>query len=133
MNAAILVSPGELIDKITILEIKNSRIKQKEKLKAVKSELKLLKITLAEMLKYNKKITVKLSVEKKKLKAVNTQLWNIENSIRAMEAKGKFDKEFIKLARSVYITNDKRSEIKNNINKLFGSSIHEVKQYRSYK
>lgn len=133
MNAAILVSPGELIDKITILEIKKSRIKQKEKLKAVIRELKLLKITLAEMLKYNKKITVKLSGEKKKLKAVNTQLWNIENSIRAKEAKGKFDKEFIKLARSVYITNDKRSEIKNNINKLFGSSIHEVKQYRSYK
>ena len=133
MNAAILVSPGELLDKITILEIKKSRIKQKEKLVAVNRELKLLKITLAEMLKYNKKLTVKLSTEKKKLKAVNVKLWDIENRIRGKEAKGKFDKEFITLARSVYITNDKRSEIKNSINKLFGSSIHEVKQYRSYK
>lgn len=132
MNAAILVSPGELLDKITILEIKKSRIRQKEKLVAVNRELKLLKTTLAEMLKYNKKLAVKLLPEKKKLKAVNIKLWDIENRIRGKEAKGKFDKEFIALARSVYITNDKRSEIKNSINKLFGSSIHEVKQYKSY-
>ncbi len=133
MNAAILVSPGELIDKITILEIKRSKIKAKQKLSAVTGELKLLKVTLEEILKYNKKITVKLSKEKKNLRAVNLKLWNIENKIRLKEAKGKFDKEFISLARSVYITNDKRSEIKNRINMLFGSTIHEVKQYSRYK
>ena len=133
MNAVILVSPGELVDKITILEIKKSRIRQKQSLAAVNNELKFLKITLAEMLKVNQKLSGKLIKEKKTLHAINLKLWDIENKIRAKEAKGLFDKEFIKLARSVYMTNDKRSEVKNNINKLFGSSIHEVKQYSQYK
>ena len=133
MNAVILVSPGELIDKITILEIKLIKIKDRDKVKAVKKELGFLKITLSELLSANKSIKKPVSIEKMKLYNINLKLWNIENRIRAKEAKGIFDKEFIKLARSVYITNDKRSEVKNNINILFGTSALEVKQYSKYK
>jgi predicted nucleic acid-binding Zn-ribbon protein len=132
MNAVILVSPGELLDKITILEIKKSRIKQKERLGVIKKELTLLNISLSEMLKIKKKLKTSLSKEKKNLYSTNLKLWNIENKIRAKEAKKLFDKEFIELARAVYITNDTRSAIKNDINLLFGSSIHEVKQYSRY-
>lgn len=133
MNSVILIAPGELVDKITILEIKKSKIKQKEKAAVIRKELSLLKITLREMLKTKKQLNTSITKEKKKLYNINLKLWNIENKIRIKEAKKLFDKEFIKLARSVYMTNDKRSEVKDNINKLFGSSIHEVKQYSKYK
>ncbi|MEO8514887.1 MAG: DUF6165 family protein [Ignavibacteria bacterium] len=132
MNAVILISPGELIDKITILEIKKSKIKEKSKSVLINKELGLLLISLKEMLKLKKRANIALSKEKKKLYDINLKLWNIENKIRAKESKKLFDKEFITLARAVYITNDKRSEIKNNINRLFGSSIQEVKQYSGY-
>ena len=133
MNSVILIAPGELVDKITILEIKKSKIKQKEKAAVIRKELSLLKITLSEILKTKKQLNTSITKEKKKLYNINLKLWNIENKIRIKEAKKLFDKEFIKLARSVYMTNDKRSEVKDNINKLFGSSIHEVKQYSKYK
>ncbi len=132
MNAVILIAPGELIDKITILEIKKNKIKEKERAAVIRKELTLLNITLSEMLKIKKKLKTSAEKEKKKLYSINLKLWNIENKIRVKEAKKLFDKEFINLARAVYITNDKRSMVKNSINKLFGSSIHEVKQYSGY-
>lgn len=132
MNAMIPVSPGELLDKITILEIKKKNIEAASKLKLIKTELSHLKKILNEMLSSSKRIKPAVLTEKKKLLAVNKKLWDIENRIRAKEAKQKFDKGFIELARLVYITNDKRSEIKNRINILFGSAIKEVKQYSKY-
>ena len=133
MNAIIPVSPGELVDKITILEIKKKNIKAAAKLKLIKTELSHLTKILNEMISNSKRIKPALLTEKKKLLTVNKKLWDIENRIRAKEAKQSFDKRFIELARLVYITNDRRSEIKNRINILFGSAIKEVKQYAKYK
>ena len=133
MNAVIPVSPGELVDKITILEIKKRNIKAAAKLKLIKTELSHLTKILNEMMGTSKRIKPAVLVEKKKLKAVNKSLWDIENKIRVKEAKKNFDKGFIELARLVYITNDRRSEIKNKINILFGSSIKEIKQYSRYR
>lgn len=133
MNAIIPVSPGELVDKITILEIKKRNIKAQAKLKIIKFELSHLIKILDEMMSPPKKIKPAILIEKKKLLAVNKKLWDIENKIRNKEAKKNFDKGFIELARLVYITNDKRSEIKNKINILFGSGLEEVKQYSQYK
>lgn len=136
MQILIPASAGELVDKITILEIKKSRIKNSSKLKSVVKELGLLKKSLEKSLdnivKQDKKINAKLARLKKKLKTVNTSLWDTENVIRSLEAKKDFGKKFVKYARSVYITNDKRSELKAEINKLFGSAINEVKQYTKY-
>ena len=133
MNAIIPVSPGELVDKITILEIKKKNIKAAAKLKLIKTELSHLTKILNEMMSTSKRIKPAVLAEKKKLLAVNKKLWDIENRIRAKEAKDSFDMGFIELARLVYITNDRRSEIKNRINILFGSAIKEVKQYSKYK
>lgn len=132
INAIIPVAPGELVDKITILEIKKKKIKQKTKTALISKELEYLKITLDELINTKRKVKAPFTAAKKKLYNINLKLWDIENKIRAKEAKQIFDKEFIQLARSVYKTNDKRSEIKNSINNLFGSSFHEVKQYSSY-
>lgn len=133
MNIMIPVSPGELVDKITILEIKKKNITSDSKLKLIKTELSQLKRISEIMLRSTGKIKSSVLAEKKKLKAINKQLWDIENRIRAKEAKQSFDKGFIDLARLVYLTNDKRSEIKNSINVLVGSNIKEVKQYSKYK
>jgi len=133
MNAIIPVSPGELVDKITILEIKKRNIKAAAKLKIIKTELIHLTKILNEMIDTYKKLEPVVLKEKQKLLTVNKKLWDIENRIRTKEAKQNFDKGFIELARLVYITNDKRSEVKNKINILFGSAIKEVKQYTKYK
>lgn len=133
MNVMIPVSPGELVDKITILEIKKKNIKTAAKLKLIKTELSHLTGILNEMMSTSKRKKNAVLTEKKKLLAVNKKLWDIENRIRTKEAKHSFDKGFIEFARLVYITNDKRSEIKNRINILFGSAIKEVKQYSKYK
>ena len=121
------VSLGELVDKISILHIKNKNIKDNEKLKLVREELKLLTITLDGHLKKND-IQEFLDA----LIKINSELWIIEDEIRDCERNKKFDDKFISLARSVYITNDKRSEIKLDINKKFGSEIVEVKSYEEY-
>ena len=121
------VAPGELIDKISILHIKNKNIKDDEKLKLIREELKLLTITLDGHLKKND-IQEFLDA----LIKINSELWIIEDQIRDCERSKKFDEKFISLARSVYITNDKRSEIKLDINKKFGSEIVEVKSYEEY-
>ncbi|MBN8585882.1 MAG: hypothetical protein J0M37_12380 [Ignavibacteria bacterium] len=128
MKIRIPVSPGELIDKITILEIKRSRIKEKTKLSAVKEEL----LQLTALAKKYSLHTGQFKLLTKKLYNVNLKLWITEDKIRKKEAIKKFDGDFIKLARAVYITNDKRSEIKNKINLLAGSSLKEIKQYTEY-
>ena len=121
------VSLGELVDKISILHIKNKNIKDDEKLKLIREELKLLTITLDGHLKKND-IQEFLDA----LIKINSELWIIEDEIRDCERSKKFDEKFISLARSVYITNDKRSKIKLDINKKFGSKIVEVKSYEKY-
>lgn len=133
MNAMIPVSPGELVDKITILEIKKKNIAAAQKLKLIKTELTLLTGILNIILKAAPKKKPATLLLKKKLKAVNIKLWDIENRIRAKESNQSFDKQFINLARLVYLTNDKRSDLKEKINIILGSSIKEVKQYSKYK
>lgn len=135
MNVVVLVSPGELVDKITILEIKLVKIRNKEKLKSVKHELQLLKANLTTLLSSveHKKLLSQIKNLKLKLHGINLKLWNIENVIRNLEAVEDFGKKFVDYARKVYITNDKRSEVKNEINRLFGSTITEVKEYSKYK
>ena len=127
MNISAPVSLGELVDKISILHIKNKNIKDDEKLKLIREELKLLTIILDGHLKKN---DIQEFLEA--LIKINSELWIIEDEIRDCERIKKFDEKFISLARSVYITNDKRSEIKLDINKKFGSEIVEVKSYEKY-
>ena len=121
------VSLGELVDKISILHIKNNNIKDDEKLKLIREELKLLNSTLDDHIKKND-----IQDFLDSLIEINSKLWVIEDDIRDCERNKKFDESFISLARSVYITNDKRSEIKLEINKKFGSKIVEVKSYEEY-
>mgnify|MGYP001316933684 CR=1 FL=1 len=122
------VSVGELFDKISILEIKTKKIKEKNNLKVIKFELsELRKIIKSKKLNksYNK-------IQYQKLLKINNRLWNIEDNKRKYEVTKKFDKKFIELARKVYLLNDKRAEIKNNINVNSGSRIREVKSYKKY-
>lgn len=132
MAIKIPVSFAEVIDKLTILEIKESKIKNKQKLSLIKKEIKLLQSEANKFLFTKKNVKVKLDRLKTSLRKINLSLWNIEDRIRKHEAKKIFDKKFIELARSVYITNDKRSHIKNKINELTGSEIKEVKHYVKY-
>ena len=119
------ISAGELIDKITILEIKKEKIYDDEKLKDVEKELSSLKGTLKKSISDTYKIQSLID----KLKAINLKLWNIENGKRLAEASNSFDDKFIELARNVYKENDKRSKIKLEINNTLGSNIKEVKSH----
>ena len=121
------VSLGELIDKISILLIKQVKIKEKIQLLSIKKELSYLNKILDKQIK---KKDAKNYLNK--LKKINSKLWKIEDDIRDCERKKKFDENFIELARSVYINNDKRSEIKLDINNYFGSTLIEVKSYEKY-
>lgn len=121
------VSLGELVDKISILHIKNINIKDDEKLRLIREELELLNQTLN---KHIKKNDIQNYLDS--LIEINSKLWVIEDDIRDCERNKKFDQTFIDLARSVYFTNDKRSEVKLEINKKFGSKIIEVKSYEEY-
>lgn len=129
MKIQINISVGELIDKITILQIKKEKIADLEKVKKVSYELKLLENSL-NSLKTSK--TEELRNLMNELKIINQKLWAIEDDIRLLEKNNKFNSEFIELARSVYITNDERFEVKNKINKLFSSDVEEVKSYEEY-
>lgn len=121
------VSNGELVDKVSILQIKLNKIKSVEKLKNVKTEFYIL---LEEM----KKLGIDENTEEyKDLIKVNTNLWEIEDKIRVKELKKEFDEEFIELARSVYFQNDKRFELKKKINAITNSSLFEEKEYVDYK
>ncbi len=119
------ISIGELIDKITILEIKQIYMTG-IKLKNINKELKLLKNILQDK---NLEINIDLI---KNLKKINKTLWEIEDNIRIKESKQEFDEEFIKLARSVYIENDKRASIKKEINQKYNSDLVEEKSYKNY-
>ena len=128
MKVNIPVSLGELLDKISILEIKKKKIQNESKLKNIKKEL----IGLRNVLD---KLNIDLSQIDdlyKDLYEINLSLWEIEDSIRILEKNKDFEKQFIDLARSVYITNDKRFEVKNEINKLFNSEYVEEKSYEDY-
>ena len=121
------VSLGELVDKISILHIKNINIKDDKKLKLIREELELLNQTLNKHIKNND-----IQHYLDSLIEINSKLWVIEDDIRDCERNKQFDQTFIELARSVYFTNDKRSEVKLEINKKFGSKIIEVKSYEEY-
>ena len=122
------VSVGELLDKISILEIKKEKIKDLEKLKFINDEYSVLKDQLNKNVESDEKLLELFN----SLKEINSKLWIIEDDIRDCERDKNFDQKFIDLARSVYFTNDKRSEIKLEINKKFGSKIVEVKSYEKY-
>ena len=122
------ISAGELLDKITILEIKIDKIKNDEDKKQVLKEYKSLKKIQEDNIEFNQEIK-KLYND---LKQTNSKLWEIEDKLRVFEKEKKFDNEFIKLARGVYFNNDDRSKIKLKINKLLKSNIREVKQYVDY-
>ena len=119
------ISAGELIDKITILEIKKEKISNKEKLVEVNKELFSLNETLKKSINDESKI---LSF-KNDLKNINLKLWDIEDGKRLAERNNQFDEKFIELARSVYKFNDERAKIKLAINNALGSNIKEVKSY----
>ena len=121
------VSLGELLDKISILIIKEKNIVDDQKQYHIKNELDSLNKTLENSISRSQ---VKEYIEK--LIEINTKLWLIEDEIRDCERKKQFDQKFIDLARDIYITNDRRSEIKLEINKKFGSKLVEVKSYEKY-
>jgi len=128
MYVKIKISIGELVDKITILQIKKEMIVDESKLKKIENELNHLQSTLTTISQKNDKLDELMA----QLKEINTKLWKIEDDIRLLEKEERFDNEFIELARAVYITNDKRFEIKNAINFEFSSEIAEVKSYERY-
>ena len=122
------ISAGELLDKISILEIKIKMVKSKSGLKEIKKEYKILR-------KIQKSsITMKNRVKNlfNSLKNVNLKLWRIEDKLRIYEKKKNFGKNFINLARQVYINNDRRSKLKSKLNELLGSNIREIKEYIKY-
>ncbi len=122
------VSIGELLDKISILEIKKEKIKDPEKLKFIINEYSILKDQLNNNIKTNEKID-ELFLS---LKDINTRLWNIEDNKRKCEKDKDFGEKFIKLSRDVHFLNDDRANIKLKINNLTGSKIKEIKEYTSY-
>jgi len=122
------ISAGELVDKISILEIKLEKIKDKADQEEINKEYKILK----EVQNSSLEMTEKLKTLLKEIKEVNLNLWNIEDKLRICEKNIDFGQTFIELARSVYFNNDKRSKIKSEINKILESNIREIKQYANY-
>ena len=122
------ISAGELLDKISILEIKREKIKNNANLKEINKEYKMLKHTQNSSME----ITGEIKKLFKEIKEVNINLWNIEDKLRICEKNKDFGKNFIELARGVYLNNDKRSKIKSEINKVLMSNIREVKEYVQY-
>jgi hypothetical protein len=123
------VSPGELLDKITILRIKVARIQDAAKLANVKLELSLLE----QIWKDSGAAAHDVALDERALENVNERLWDIEDRIRDKEAHQTFDREFIELARAVYICNDERAAIKKRINLQLGSRLVEEKSYKQYR
>jgi len=122
------ISAGELLDKLSILEIKLNKIKDLISLNEVKKEYKILNETKNNNINFSKEIEILY----KDLKETNEKLWKIEDEIRLCEKNSDFKDKFIQLSRDVYFTNDKRSKTKSEINKILGSNIKEVKQYTQY-
>ena len=129
MNKIIVeVSVGELLDKISILEIKQEKIKDPEKLKYINYEHSILK----EQLEKNVQTNDKLEKLFKSLKDINLKLWKIEDKKRLCEKEKKFDENFVKISRDVHFLNDDRSKVKLEINNLTSSKVREIKEYTSY-
>jgi hypothetical protein len=122
------ISPGELIDKLTILEIKAANISDAAKLANVNVELKLLQETW----RSSAYASADINTEWKQLRDINKRLWDIEDKIRDQERERRFDQQFIDLARAVYFTNDERAAVKKQINTKLGSKIVEEKSYAKY-
>lgn len=124
----ILVSHGEILDKVSILIIKKQKINDKNKLLNVKKELNILQTVFQSIVKNNHNIQNLYN----QLVDINTKLWDTEDGIRAKEKQQLFDNEFINLARSVYMLNDKRAKIKKEINTISDSELTEEKSYTEY-
>ena len=122
------ISAGEFLDKLSILEIKLNKIKDPISLNEVKKEYEILNETKNKNINFSKEIEILY----KDLKETNEKLWKIEDEIRLCEKNSDFKDKFIQLSRDVYVTNDKRSKTKSEINKILGSNIKEVKQYTQY-
>ena len=122
------VSVGELFDKISILEIKRDKIKDKEKLKFITNEYNLLKEQMIDNIKLNEKLDNLFN----SLKDINSKLWIIEDDKRLCEKNSDFGEKFVKLSRDIHFLNDKRASIKLEINNQTGSKIKEIKEYTSY-
>ena len=122
------ISAGELLDKISILEIKLEKILDKDSRKEVNKEYKILKEIQNSTIKLENKIEHLFKL----IKEVNLKLWNVEDKLRVCEKNKAFGDQFVKLAREVYFINDKRSKIKSEINKILDSNIKEIKQYVDY-
>ena len=122
------ISAGELLDKIAILEIKLVKIKDKENLLEINKEYESLKETKNSNIKLTKNLE-KLIIQ---LKEINLKLWDIEDKKRICEKNKDFGQAFVGLSRSVYLNNDKRANIKSEINKILGSNIREIKKYVNY-
>ncbi|MEE9139771.1 MAG: DUF6165 family protein [Alphaproteobacteria bacterium] len=128
MQITVPVAPGELIDKITILEIKSERISDEAKLRNVRAELAIL----TRLREAAFALDGEFEALAAQLKAINGELWDIEDRIRECERAGDFGATFVALARSVYRTNDRRAAVKRRINELLGSDIVEEKSYAPY-
>ena len=129
MNTILVeVSVGELLDKISILEIKKEKIKDSEKLKFINDEYEVLKDQLDKNVKSDEKIDKLFQ----SLKEINAKLWIIEDDKRLCEKNSDFREKFIKLSREVHFLNDERAKIKLDINNLTGSKIKEIKEYTNY-
>ena len=129
MNTILVeVSVGELLDKISILEIKKEKIKDSEKLKFINDEYRVLKDQLDKNVKSDKKLEEFFN----NLKKTNLKLWSIENDKRMCEKNSDFGEKFIDLSREIHFLNDNRSKVKLEINKYTGSQIREIKQYTNY-
>tara|TARA_B100001540_G_C15676410_1_gene582657 strand:+ start:39 stop:428 length:390 start_codon:yes stop_codon:yes gene_type:complete len=122
------VSVGELLDKLSILEIKKEKIKDGDKLRYINDEFNLLKNQLSKNIKTDSKIDQLFN----KLKEINSKLWVIEDDKRLCEKKSDFGEKFIKLSRNVHFLNDNRAQIKLEINNYTGSKIKEIKEYTKY-
>ena len=120
------ISAGELVDKITILEIKKAKISNEKKLEDIKKELESLNQTFKEFIPNDSVIKNHMD----QLRNINSKLWDIEDGKRELEKKQDFSEKFVELARSVYKFNDQRAKIKSEINKTLGSNIKEVKSYK---
>ena len=122
------ISPGDLLDKISILEIKLEKVKDKDRQKKIKNEYDILKKVQNSSIEMSDKIKDLY----RSVGNVNIKLWDIEDKIRICEQNKDFGKNFIELARGVYFNNDKRAELKNEINEILKSNIREIKQFVDY-
>lgn len=127
-NILVPISPGEILDKITILQLKSEKIVDERKLQNVLIEMKILQETWQNSLF----VSQDLDAQIKNLYQINSVIWDLEDLLRNKEKEKRFDEEFVDAARSIYVSNDKRARIKKEINEFLGSNIIEEKSYTNY-